>query len=52
MAVIYRWIVYQFTSIAWPTSRRWRCPMDISMCGYEIKAVLWIYLWILCWRTC
>ena len=26
--------------------------MDISMCGYEIKAVLWIYPWILCWRTC
>jgi len=26
--------------------------MDISMCGYEIQPVLWIYPWILCWRTC
>jgi len=24
----------------------------ISMCGYQTWAILWIYPWTLCWRTC
>jgi len=31
MVVIYQRIVYLFTSIAWPTSRRWRCLLSSAL---------------------